>query len=280
MNRNARIEIAQQTLDILEAGQYTNQRGQVVDISAALKYSVENTVHYKPEDFENNIRRNNECVIEVTPETTFAAAKRLVVNEGIQNVACLNFASAKNPGGGFIRGAQSQEETLSRASGLYTSLISKMEMYEINRNFNSSLYTDHMIYSPLVPVFRDDNDQLLDEPYNVSIITSPAVNAGAVKENEPDRVDHIPTIMFSRIEKLLSLAVLQGQTTLVLGAWGCGVFRNETRNVATWFAQQLQSEKFKHAFSRVVFAIYSPSEKQATLKDFQQVFPSVPHSNY
>lgn len=145
-------------------------------------------------------------------------------------------------------------------------------MYQINRDHDSCLYTDHMIYSPQVPVFRDDNDQLLDEHYCVSIITTPAVNAGAIKMNEPHRVDYIPTVMFNRIEKLLSLAIVQGQTTLVLGAWGCGVFRNDTKDVAAWFAQHLQSELFSKAFSRVVFAIYSPSEKKETLNIFRKQF--------
>jgi uncharacterized protein (TIGR02452 family) len=275
-----RIEIANETVDIMVCGYYFNNQQQAVDISVPLKYTVDNTLHYKPEDFETNIQLNDtECIIEVTPESTFAAARRLIVNEGIKNVACLNFASAKNPGGGFLKGADSQEETLSRASGLYTSLTSKMEMYTANRNFDSCLYTDNMIYSPLVPVFRDDQDQLLDEPYLVSIITAPAVNAGAVKTNEPHRVDDIPAIMFSRIEKLLSLAVSQGQTTLILGAWGCGVFKNDAREVAAWFAQHLQSKQFSKAFSRVVFAIYSPSGKQETLNTFKKQFPSVPDNN-
>nr|WP_255373612.1 TIGR02452 family protein [Chitinophaga sp. CF118] len=217
-------------------------------------------------------QHNEKCIIEVTDESTFAATRRLVVTEGIKNVCCLNFASARNPGGGFLKGADSQEETLSRASGLYASLITKMEMYQINRDHDSCLYTDHMIYSPQVPVFRDDNDQLLDEHYCVSIITTPAVNAGAIKMNEPHRVDYIPTVMFNRIEKLLSLAIVQGQTTLVLGAWGCGVFRNDTKDVAAWFAQHLQSELFSKAFSRVVFAIYSPSEKKETLNIFRKQF--------
>ncbi|MVT40757.1 TIGR02452 family protein [Chitinophaga oryziterrae] len=286
MNRNARVEIAQQTLDIMAAGHYINRRNKPVDISTDLAYAVENTVHYTPEDFENkqfarlDTQLNNEiCKIEVTPESTFAATRRLIVEEGQENVCCLNFASAKNPGGGFIKGAHSQEETLSRASGLYACQVNKMEMYQINRLHDSCLYTDHMLYSPLVPVFRDDNDQLLDEHYCVSIITSPAVNAGAVKMNEPEKVDHIPTVMFNRIEKLLLLAVAQQQSTLVLGAWGCGVFRNDTREVARWFAQHLQRELFSKAFKRVVFAIYSPSDKQETLNIFKQQFASMSDNN-
>jgi len=68
----------------------------------------------------------------------------------------LNFASAKNPGGGFLGGGSAQEESLARSSGLFPCINQMQQMYETNRAYRSCLYTDHMIYSPRVPVFRDD----------------------------------------------------------------------------------------------------------------------------
>ncbi len=38
-----------------------------------------------------------------------------------------------------------------------------------------------MIYSPCVPVFRDDAGNLLETPYLASFISSPAPNAGAIR---------------------------------------------------------------------------------------------------
>ncbi len=282
MNKDARIAIAYETLDILDAGGYVNQQQERVDISNELRYAVENTIHYKPDDFEKVfIARDSllkdtaaaQCRFEVTDETTFGAARRLVVEEGLENVCCLNFASAKNPGGGFLGGAQAQEESLARASGLYPTLKQHHTMYDTNRKHASLLYTDHMIYSPLVPVFRNDEDQLIDKHYLVSIITSPAVNKGALLLNEPEYAISIETVMLNRIEKLLSAVVVNKQTTLILGAWGCGVFRNSTEDVAAWFAQHLlKNETFKNAFRRVVFAIYDPSEKKKTAEAFKQQF--------
>jgi uncharacterized protein (TIGR02452 family) len=281
MNAKKRLAIAQETLDILAAGQYKNAKNEWVDLRADLKNSVDNTILYKPEDFQqvfalraSQLKTNpaDECTIEVTAESTFTATKRLVA-AGNNNICCLNFASAKNPGGGFLRGTQAQEETLARGSGLYASLITKMEMYQTNRSNGSCLYTDNMIYSPLVPVFRDEHDQLMDHYYSVSIITSPAVNAGALQTNEPDRIKEIAPVMINRMEKLLSIAVAQGQTTLILGAWGCGVFRNNTKDVAAWFAHHLlENELFKNAFSHVVFAVYDNTEKQETLHAFKAQF--------
>ncbi|MCW3465499.1 TIGR02452 family protein [Chitinophaga nivalis] len=279
MNRNKRVAIAQETLGIMAMGHYYNRKSRQIDISQALQHTVANTIHYKPEDFEQVYRQRDLLLqtapaqttrITVTGESTFAAAYRLIVEEGVQQVCCLNFASAKNPGGGFLGGAQAQEESLARASGLYASLDSKWEMYQINRQYHSCLYTDHMIYSPLVPVFRNDQDELLEEPYQVSVITAPAVNAGVVKNNEPQREKDIAAVMLGRMEKLLSVAIAQGQTTLILGAWGCGVFRNDKADVASWFAHHLrENDLFKQAFSQIVFAVYDTTEKQDTLNIFK-----------
>lgn len=288
MNKSARVAIAYETLDILAAGQYLNQRNEPVNISNDLRHSVDNTIHYRPEDFEKVfIARDarmkhspaGNCRFEVTDESTFAAAHRLVVTEGLKNVCCLNFASAKNPGGGFLGGAQAQEESLARASGLYNTLKQHKKMYDFNRAHSNLLYTDHMIYSPLVPVFRDDEDQLIDQHYLVSVITSPAVNKGALLMNEPEHALSIETVMLNRIEKILSVAIVNNQTTLILGAWGCGVFRNSTEDVAAWFAHHLlNNETFKNAFTRVVFAIYDPSEKKKTAEAFKQQFGNLTYA--
>lgn len=282
MNKSKRAAIAYETLDIMEKGCYNNSKNESVDIGTALQHTIAHTVHYQPGDFAQVFKQRDEMLqtaainntsVTVTPETTFAAAHRLIVKEGAAQVCCLNFASAKNPGGGFLGGAQAQEEALSRASGLYASLKTKQLMYDINRANGTCLYTDHMIYSPLVPVFRDDHDVLLDQPYRVSVITAPAVNAGAIRNNEPERLNEIEAVMLSRIEKLLSVAVAQRQTTLILGAWGCGVFRNNAADVARWFAHHIQhNEVFKHAFAQVVFAVYESGEKQHNLNAFKNKF--------
>ncbi|NLR77549.1 TIGR02452 family protein [Chitinophaga eiseniae] len=282
MNKSKRTATAYETLEIMEKGCYQNQHNHTIDISAALQHSVANTIHYKPGDFETVfIQRDQQLKghpagplrIAVTGETTFAAAYRLVVKEGITDVCCLNFASAKNPGGGFLGGAQAQEEALSRASGLYASLKSKPQMYTANRLTHTCLYTDNMIYSPLVPVFRNDRDELLDDAYLVSIITAPAVNAGAISNNEPGRLKDMEAVMLARIEKLLSVAVANKQTTLVLGAWGCGVFRNNPADIARWLAHHIcHNEVFQHAFTNIVFAVYDTSEKQHNRNAFNNEF--------
>ena len=280
-NRQQRATIAQQTLRILETGQYTNRQGVTVSLSPVLTSAKEHTRLYTPEQYleifahrDDMLRdREYQTSVEVTNETTLHAARRLIVEEHEERVLCLNFASAKNPGGGFLGGSQAQEESLARASGLYPCLTQMTGYYESNRNFRSCLYTDHIIYSPDVPVFRDDDNALLDTPYTVSIITAPAVNRGAVEHNEPQRVKDIERVMFDRMEKVLSLCVIHEHPVLILGAWGCGVFRNDPVEIATLFKRHLLHDgRFRQAFKRVVFAVFDRTKTTTVLNAFQTAF--------
>lgn len=117
-----------------------------------------------------------------------------------------------------------------------------------------------MIYSPKVPVFRKDKGELLNKPVLCNFITSPAVNAGVVKKQEPERAGEIPDAMDVRTDKMLSLALHQGNEVLILGAWGCGVFKNDPKEIAGLFKKYLHG-KYKNKFKRVVFAVLTKKKK-------------------
>src|SRR5207244_3589918 len=156
--------------------------------------------------------------------------------EGFRVVA-LNFASARHPGGGFLGGARAQEESLCRSSALYA-CINGNPMYAHHAPLTGGFYTNYAIYSPDVPVFRSDGGDWLDEPYLCSFITSPAVNVGALRGGESG--DVIRDEMRERIEKVLAIAAAHGHIAVVLGAWGCGVFRNDPEMIAELFARALR----------------------------------------
>ncbi len=188
-------------------------------------------------------------------ESTFAAARRLML-AGHRDLLCLNFASAKNPGGGFLGGSEAQEESLAKSSGLYPCIVQMADMYEANRSFGSCIYRDDMIHSPGVPVFRDDDYNLLDAPFLTSIVTAPAVNRGAVARNEPGRLEEADAVMAARVGKMLALARHHCHRTLVLGAWGCGVFGNQPSDMARWFADHLLGDgAYRDVFANVCFAV-------------------------
>jgi uncharacterized protein (TIGR02452 family) len=269
-------ESARETLEVQDRGFYVSSSGLRVDISQFQQAAVAGTRLYRPAELAELLARpvdrtqNAIPRFEATDEKTQEAARRLVQDEGVDDLVLLNFASARNVGGGFLTGAKAQEEDLTRCSGLYRCLETQMEYYETNRANSSLLYTDHMIYSPRVPWFRVKSREFLESPYLASVITAPAPNAGEFLKREPDGQQQVTETLYRRSEYVLAVARDQGHRTLLLGAWGCGVFRNDPAIVADAFMTHLQSPVFSGAFDRVTFAVYDPSKSQGNLKAFRE----------
>lgn len=276
MKRNTRAEKAQETLAIIEQGFYETKQNRII-----LKEDIHNAVtgsRLYPEDgFETvlqdaalkaaTLKHNTEILVQNTTVLKAAAAMTM---QG-EKVGCLNFASAKNPGGGFLGGAQAQEESLALSSALYPTLMEHFEMYTYNRERKTLLYADHMIYSPEVPVFRNDDGDLLEQPYRLSFITSPAVNIGAIKQHNADELVHAEATMLRRMDKVLGLFVHHNIEHLLLGAWGCGVFQNNPADIAFWFASFLRKGgKYSTSFKRVVFAVYDRSKEGHNITAFEK----------
>jgi uncharacterized protein (TIGR02452 family) len=279
-NNSRRKSIAQDTVELLERGNYIAPSGDQVSLSALLQMCLSSTRCYLPEQLAT-LRHHvlaqpsscSETKFEVVNETTLDAAARLATTGAFARVGVLNFASAKNPGGGFLGGAQAQEESLARSSGLYKSLQECSEHYQFHRSQGTCLYSDRMIYSSGCPVFRMDDGTLLEKPYLVDFITSPAPNAGAIRRNEPENIDRIVPVLRERSEKVLALAAHHGCDALVLGAWGCGVFQNDPATVAQAFSQHLGvGASFQQRFQTVVFAVLDNSPAQSTFAAFRNQF--------
>jgi uncharacterized protein (TIGR02452 family) len=126
-----------------------------------------------------------------------------------------------------------------------------------------------MILSPHCPVFRDDSGKLIEEPHIVSFITSPAPNAGASADKRPEELPLIPSVFRRRSEYVLALATSQGYKHLVLGAWGCGVFRNDPAVVAESFMSHLRHANWNGRFERVVFSVLDHSPTKEILAAFE-----------
>jgi uncharacterized protein (TIGR02452 family) len=131
------------------------------------------------------------------------------------------------------------------------------------------LRTDRVIYSPAVPVFRDDKGILLDEPYTTTFLTAAAPNAGAIRRNQPAEARDIPAVLARLAERVLQVAAAHGHRTLVLGAWGCGVFRNDPSAVADAFAGALREVG---QFDRVIFAIRDDRSGTPVYRAFESAF--------
>lgn len=161
--------------------------------------------------------------------------------------------------------AKAQEEDLCRASGLYKCLLSKPIYYNNNISDDSLYYTDGILYSKDVPFFADDHGVLLEKPYSLSIITSPAP---CNRDGSLDQ-DIVKEVFKRRIPRILKIAQVNGHSNLILGAWGCGAFANDPEVVAEIFKESL--DKFKEFFDHICFAVYDPRPGEPVFKTFKEI---------
>ncbi|MGW7055293.1 TIGR02452 family protein [Streptomyces sp. NPDC054887] len=269
--------IAKETEEIVRAGRYAVPGGRTVPIGEEVAAALAGTRMYGPGPVAVTPDTDRTTAFEVTGESSLEAARRLT-GRGAGPVAVLNFASARNPGGGYLNGAQAQEEALCRASALYATLLRAPGFYAHHRADRSPFYTDRVIHSPGVPVFRDDRGALLATPYTVGFLTSPAPNAGVIRSREPDQEHRIPAALASRAERVLETAAARGYRRLVLGAWGCGVFMNDPAAVAGAFHAHLTGAgRFSGHFDEVVFGVLDRTRTESVLGAFRTVFAARAH---
>lgn len=217
MSRERNIRIKEDNDRLFESGAFDGMRSEFFpDLTP-----VENPRGGRFSVAENTVRMTTvACILE---------------NAGKKMIA-LNFASAHKPGGGYISGATAQEESVCRASGLYYTIKDVSAYYEQNGRHKTSDYTDGMIYSENVPVVRDDSGALLKTPVLCDLITCPAVNKGAARL--PD--SEVNAKMKQRIEKIITLAASKKPDVVILGAFGCGVFRNRREDVLPLFEAAIE----------------------------------------
>lgn len=253
-SRAAKVAIARATLAACDAGRYVNAGDEVIELGPAIAAARRGTRSY---DLATYPARGASPAgvatrIEVTGESTIEAIRRLGAGGG--HVACLNFASARRAGGGFLGGAQAQEEALARSSALYPCLLEAPDHYARHAAHASALYLDLAIWSPGVPFFRDDDGGWFDAPVACSVITCAAPNAGALRQHGRFDAAEVEATLRRRAQLVLAIARDHAVETLVLGAWGAGVFGNDPAVVARVFQGHLAGA-FAGAFARVAFAV-------------------------
>ena len=261
--RSKNVAISKETLDVIKNKSYTLSDGTVIDITFEVDFAINGTRLYTSTHSFNNSNKLIKPKLEVTNETTAQAAKRLL-DEGLTDLVALNFASARNVGGGFLGGAIAQEEDLCRASALYACTKSKPVFYNENILCDNTYYTDNIIYSPNVPFFRDEYSEFINS-FNLSIITAPAPNVTAM--NEPNEETLLSTLS-TRAAKILQVAHENKHKNIILGAWGCGAFGNSSEMIANVFVKALH--KYPH-FENVCFAIFDNRPQTPVYETFKQI---------
>lgn len=194
------------------------------------------------------IKDNSEQKIIVEDIDSVQAVFRYAYEDG--KTAVLNFASYKNPGGKFLDGSSAQEEMLCHSSFLYNVLSEFDEdYYEFNRlSKNFALYTNRALYSPDVLFMRGDEEIYVD------VITCAAPNKTAAQKYCGKSDFDCNSAMVERIHFMLDIAKEENVNTLILGAWGCGVFGNDAEFVANSFKKELE-EYYTDTFENIIFAI-------------------------
>ncbi len=269
MDRKA---IANQTLSIMEQGYYEYQ-DKKINIHIDMEHSIRDSILITPQQADALLEAysNSEGPVKfsvcVENISTVDAVLRLV-NEGKENIGVLNFASAKNPGGGFLNGAMAQEESLAASSTLYRTLIAHEAYYQKNREQRSMMYTNHAIYSPDIVFFRDGKFELVEKPFKASVLTLPAVNMGQVLLKGENQAE-AERVMRRRMKLALAIFAKQGAKNLVLGAYGCGVFRNDPKQIATWWQELLEDEGMGQYFDFIFHAVLDRSQNGACIKAFK-----------
>ena len=216
----------------------------------AVEESIANSKIYENVGFVTKREQPTEVV--VADMKTLDAA--LEYKEG--KTCVLNFASFKNPGGGFLRGEVAQEEYLCQNSTLYNVLSQFTSYYEKNRlNTNDALYWNRAIYSPGIVV--------LPSEVKVDVLSCAAPNIKASRMIDSKKVQAV----ISRIKFVLDILEKEACDTVILGAFGCGVFGNDPRFVAKTFRSQ---GVLHRGFKRVVFAI--PKSTSVIRRAFEEVY--------
>ena len=260
-DKKKRAEIFQDTLAYLKENE---------TLKKAVVFSIENNKFYPeiaiPAPGE---KRDVPGVIEVSEERSFESAIRLSKENPEKKVAVLNFASASNPGGGVVHGAGAQEECLCRTSTLYPALDDKVMrhvFYNQHKYHGNNLHNDDCIYTPGVVICKTDTafpERVPEEEFvTVDIITcaAPNLNPKNTKRYSGDNpmVDFISDedlykLHYKRCCRILEVAAENSVDILILGAFGCGAFKNDPKIVAK--AMHDASKAYANYFDKIVFAI-------------------------
>ena len=258
--KELRIKEFRNTIDIVNKGRYVTENGTYYSFPDDLDM-MRKTVFYEREiSLPEAVKGCGQTIVEVQNIDCLYAGAQL--KEQGYNPAVLNMASRRNPGGGVVTGAGAQEETLFRRTNLFRSLYqfapfagmygikTSHHQYPLDRNFGG-------IYTPDAVYFRESEQKgyaLMDNPVSLSFITVAGMNRPDLTADGMIADHHVEPIK-NKIRTIFRIGLAHGHDSLVLGALGCGAFRNPPRHVARLFHELMDELEFKNKYRRIVFAI-------------------------
>ncbi|KAK0498960.1 hypothetical protein EDD18DRAFT_1154654 [Armillaria luteobubalina] len=248
----------------------------VLQSSSRAKAGVQSAQLLTPEPLDTKrieLKHAAPCIIRVVAKDTLDAAHDMLTSKPCAKVGILSMASELRPGGGFLSGASSQEESLCMRTTLYPSLSESFyRLPELS-----------CVYTPDVCVFRRHNEYGMittrpGEWWFIDVISAAAVRGPEIDDNTGSYAyDADRDLMRAKIKVVLRAAVAQNCRRLVLGAFGCGAFGNPPREVAQLFHRVLlgrpgRNSEFAGCFDEVTFGILGG--RKESIEEFRAAFSS------
>ncbi len=222
-------------------------------------------------------RYEEEATVRISSFRTMEAARQYAALG--RKVCVLNFANWFQPGGGVEEGANAQEECLCRISTLYPCITIQdcwNNFYKPHRQIGNPMANNDLIYSPGVTVFKTDttSPEMMDEKdwFKVDVITAAAPDLrGCPHEirTSEDFYKNMSITHYKRGARIMDTAISCNADTIVIGAFGCGAFRNDPELVAKTYKALLPD--YMHAFRTIEFAIYCGDAERLNYQVFKKV---------
>lgn len=216
------------------------------------------------------IKESGEIVLEAG--TLFSVAEKYK-NSG--RVVVLNCANPVMPGGGIEDGVMGQEECFCRSSNLAVCLNAMNvsdEFYEYHKNNCNFFYSDRVIYTKNITVFKNDDEFPVvmdkEEWFQVDMISCAA--PWISKHTHVD-IELLRRKVKSRIRNIFEVALDNNAEVVILGAFGCGTFGNSPVMIAEAFKAVIDEQKYEKCFKKIVFALHSYVQ-ESYYKIWQNVF--------
>lgn len=255
----------------------TIERSQTGELKEFTERAISSNCLYKENFSSPDCGRQNYAdsaaeKIFVVPDSTFSAAQK---NLRYGKTAVLNFANPQYPGGGASKGAVAQEECLCRCSNLYLCLSAPNifeDYYFYHKKYTNHLFSDRLIYTKDVVVFKDESEvpALLsrDKWFFVDVITCAAPYIAKIDIDNAS----LKSLFKSRIKNIFEAAIDNGVEVIILGAFGCGAFKNPPEVVAEAFHEVIDENGYADNFKKIVFAIKCNPNNTKNLDVFQEEF--------
>lgn len=260
--------MGRQVLPLEQQEWFINQQMNNPTWSEAIEESIKTTNFWH--DFcmvEDTLRDTPAKIKEVAivPMTTWDCSKSvqyLKDNGSIPDntrIVAHNFADVKHPGGYFMRRRGGvQEESLCSTSGLYPVLHAFDNMFSdcyasvknVQHKYLNSKFAP-VIYSRDIPTCW--NMGSVNKFFMCDYVTSAMMTL-----RHAERATDYEMQLMKRVNTVFSSVLLNAQDTptyFITGAWGCGAFRNNPKEVYSEYKKAIETAKSENGNVTVILAI-------------------------